>query len=118
MEWAQSANGPGDGRPQIAHLQLIHPNDRPRFAELGVLANFQAIWAYPDAYVMDLNLPVIGERRLGWMYPFGCVHRAGGRLVLGTDWDVSPPDALPAPPPGAARRRGRGGSGGASAQAA
>ena len=25
----------------------------------------------------------------------GSVHRAGGRLVLGTDWDVSPPDALP-----------------------
>ena len=95
VEWARSANGAGDGRPQIAHLQLIHPDDRPRFAELEVLANFQAVWAYPDAYVMDLNLPVIGERRLGWMYPIGSVHRAGGRLVLGTDWDVSPPDALP-----------------------
>ena len=95
VESVRHANGPGDRRPQIAHLQLIHPDDHPRFAELGVLANFQAIWAYPDAYVMELNLPVIGERRLAWMYPMGSVHRAGGRLVLGTDWDVSPPDALP-----------------------
>ena len=92
---ARKANGERDARDHIAHLQIIHPDDVARFAELDVIANFQAIWAYPDRYVMDLNLPVIGEERLGFMYPIGSVHRAGGRLALGTDWNVTPPDALP-----------------------
>ena len=104
FEAARAANGPSDNRHNIAHLQLIHPDDISRFAELGVLANFQAIWAYPDDYVMKLNLPVIGEERLRWMYPLGSVHRAGGRLVLGTDWNVTPPDALPGIEVGLLRR--------------
>jgi predicted amidohydrolase YtcJ len=104
IETARAVNGPGDNRHHIAHLQLIHPDDVPRFGALGVIANFQAVWAYPDEYVMDLNLPVIGEERLRWMYPIGGVHRAGGRLVLGTDWSVSPPDALPGIEVGLLRR--------------
>lgn len=95
IEAAREANGPRDRRPSIAHLQLVHPDDIGRFAALDVTANFQAIWAYPDEYVTELNLPVIGAERLGWMYPIGSVQRAGGRLVLGTDWNVTPPDALP-----------------------
>ena len=79
----------------IAHLQLVHPDDVPRFAELDVIANFQSVWAYPDEYVTELNLPVIGKERMRLMYPIGSIHRAGGRLVLGTDWNVTPPDALP-----------------------
>ncbi len=95
FEAARQANGERDARHHIAHLQIVHPDDITRFADLDVVANFQAIWAYPDEWVMNLNLPVIGEKRLGWMYPIGSIHRAGGRLALGTDWDVSPPDALP-----------------------
>ena len=95
FESAREANGITDHRHNIAHLQLVHPDDVPRFAELDVVANFQAVWAYPDEYVTELNLPVIGEERLRRMYPIGSVHRAGGRLVLGTDWNVSPPDPLP-----------------------
>jgi predicted amidohydrolase YtcJ len=95
FETAREANGVSDHRHNIAHLQLIHPDDVPRFAALDVTANFQAIWAYPDEYVTELNMPVIGEERMRWMYPIGSVHRAGGRLVLGTDWSVSPPDPLP-----------------------
>jgi predicted amidohydrolase YtcJ len=95
FEAARKANGAADQRHNIAHLQLIHPDDVPRFAELDVIANFQAIWAYPDEYVTELNLPVIGEERMKIMYPIRSVHRAGGRLVLGTDWNVSPPDPLP-----------------------
>lgn len=45
----------------------------PRFAELGVIANFQAVWAYPDEYVTDLKLPVIGQERMRLMYPIGSI---------------------------------------------
>jgi predicted amidohydrolase YtcJ len=104
FEAARAANGPSDHRHNIAHVQLVHPDDVPRFAELGVIANFQFVWAYPDEYVTELNQPVIGDERMRWMYPIGSIHRAGGRIVLGTDWNVSPPDALPGIEVGLLRR--------------
>jgi predicted amidohydrolase YtcJ len=83
-------------RHQVAHLQLVHPDDVPRFAELGVAANMQALWACYDEQMVDLTLPFLGEERSGWQYPFGAIHRAGGRLVAGSDWPVSTPDPLAA----------------------
>ncbi|MDX6375609.1 MAG: hypothetical protein QOD98_4597, partial [Nocardioidaceae bacterium] len=83
-------------RHQVAHLQLIHPDDVPRFAELGVAANMQALWACHDDQMVDLTLPFLGEERSRWQYPFGALHRAGARLVAGSDWPVSTPDPLAA----------------------
>ncbi len=83
-------------RHQIAHLQLIHPDDVPRFAELGVAANMQALWACHDEQMTDLTLPFLGEERSAWQYPFGALSRAGARLVAGSDWPVSTPDPLAA----------------------
>ena len=83
-------------RHHIAHLQLVHPDDVPRFAELGVAANMQALWACHDDQMVDLTLPFLGEERSRWQYPFGALHRAGARLVAGSDWPVSTPDPLAA----------------------
>jgi predicted amidohydrolase YtcJ len=86
---ARAANGPKDNRHHIAHLQLIDPADRPRFAELGVIANFQALWAFPDKYITDVNLPQVGQARVDQMYPIASVLHAGARIVGGSDWAVS-----------------------------
>ena len=83
-------------RHHVAHLQLIHPDDVPRFAELGVAANMQALWACHDEQMVDLTLPFLGEERSTWQYPFGALHRAGARVVAGSDWPVSTPDPLAA----------------------
>jgi predicted amidohydrolase YtcJ len=83
-------------RHHIAHLQVIHPNDVARFAELGVAANMQALWACYDDQMVDLTLPFLGEERSRWQYPFGALHRAGATLVAGSDWPVSTPDPLAA----------------------
>jgi len=96
IEAARRANGPGDNRHHIAHLQLIHVEDIDRFASLETAANFQALWAYPDQWIMELNLPVLGEERVQGMYPIGSVHRAGGRIVGGSDWNVSSANPLDA----------------------
>jgi predicted amidohydrolase YtcJ len=86
---ARERNGPGDNRHHISHLQLIAPGDVPRFSALDVTANFQSLWAYPDAWILELNLPVLGRERVERMYPIGSVERSGARIVGGSDWSVS-----------------------------
>ncbi len=83
-------------RHHVAHLQLVHPDDVPRFAALGVAANIQALWACLDDQMTELTIPFLGEERAGRQYPFGDLHRAGARLVAGSDWPVSTPDPLAA----------------------
>ena len=92
---ARADNGPDGGRHHISHLQLIDEADIPRFAELGVAANFQPLWAYPDAYITDLTLPYIGEARGKWLYPINSVLQSGGRLAFGSDWSVSTANPFP-----------------------
>jgi predicted amidohydrolase YtcJ len=96
IEAARRANGASDNRHHISHLQMIHIDDIERFAELETAANFQAAWAYPDEWIMDLNLPVVGEERVQAMYPMASVKRAGGRIVGGSDWNVSTANPLEA----------------------
>ncbi|MFC4786693.1 amidohydrolase [Nocardioides sp. MAHUQ-72] len=92
----ERAGGAGDLRHHVAHLQVVHPSDVRRFAELGVAANMQALWACLDEQMVDLTLPFLGPERARWQYPFGDLHRAGARLVAGSDWPVSTPDPLAA----------------------
>jgi hypothetical protein len=89
IEAARAANGPRDNRHHISHLQLVHPDDYPRFGQLGVAANFQALWAFPDTYITEVNFPVVGQARVDRMYPLASIQRAGGMLVFGSDWFVS-----------------------------
>jgi predicted amidohydrolase YtcJ len=95
VEAAVRENGRRDARHHFAHLQLVHPDDLPRFAELGVVANVSPLWACRSAYVDELTVPFIGPERSGRMYPFGSLLRAGARLAFGSDWSVSTPDPLP-----------------------
>jgi predicted amidohydrolase YtcJ len=94
FEAAAGENGPRDARHHLAHIQFVHPDDVPRFAELGVIANAQPYWACREGYVTDLTEPFVGPERSGWMYPFGSLHREGARLALGSDWTVSTPNPL------------------------
>ena len=94
LEYARKENGPSDNRHHIAHLQVVDPADVPRFGRLDVTANCQALWACADPPMTELTLPVLGEPRSSWQYPFGAIHAAGGRLALGSDWPVSSPDPL------------------------
>lgn len=85
----QKLNGRNDRRHHIAHLELISPSDIPRFAKLGVVANFQPLWAYADTYITQLTEPIIGPERSRWLYPIGSVVRTGAVVVGGSDWSVT-----------------------------
>jgi predicted amidohydrolase YtcJ len=92
IEAARAANGTADRRHHLAHLQVVHPDDRPRFRELGASANLQPLWACHERQMDELTLPFMGPERAGAQYPFGDLHRDGATLVAGSDWPVSSPD--------------------------
>jgi predicted amidohydrolase YtcJ len=96
MEAAGRANGLRDLRHHICHLELIDPADIPRFKALGVVANFQALWAYADPYITQLTIPILGLGRSRWLYPIGSVVRTGAVIVGGSDWSVSSANPLDA----------------------
>ena len=96
FEAAREANGASPHRHHIAHLQVVHPDDVPRFARLGVAANIQALWAHLDEQMVDLTIPFLGETRSRWQYPFGALARSGAHLAAGSDWPVTTPDPLQA----------------------
>ncbi|MEK2493468.1 amidohydrolase [Kitasatospora purpeofusca] len=91
---ARAANGRRDTRHHLAHLQVVHPDDLPRFARLGAIANIQPLWAAHEPQMDELTIPFLGPERASWQYPFGALLRAGATLAAGSDWPVSSPDPL------------------------
>jgi predicted amidohydrolase YtcJ len=89
VEAARSANGDLGHRHHISHIQVIHPDDQPRFRQLGVVANFQPLWAYADAYITDLTLPFVSKETAAYMYPIASMEKSGAVVAFGSDWSVS-----------------------------
>jgi predicted amidohydrolase YtcJ len=94
VEAARRANGRSDGRHLLAHIQVIHPDDVPRFRALGAVANAQPLWAAHEAQMDELTIPFLGEPRWRWQYPFASLVRQGATVAMGSDWSVSTPDPL------------------------
>ena len=94
LEAARAANGPNDLRHHLAHIQIVHPDDVPRFRRLGAVANAQPLWAMNEGQMRNLTIPFVGSERAGWQYPFASLHRAGATLAMGSDWGVSSPNPM------------------------
>ncbi|MFB6961216.1 amidohydrolase [Streptomyces sp. NPDC056309] len=94
IEASRTANGRRATRHHLAHLQVVHPDDIPRFAQLGAIANIQPLWAAHEPQMDELTIPFLGPERASWQYPFGSLLRAGATLAAGSDWSVSSPDPL------------------------
>jgi predicted amidohydrolase YtcJ len=106
---SRRSNGMLDNRDQIAHLELISPTDFPRFKELGVIANFQLLWATLDpTYIVKNTLPYIGPERSKYLYPARSLRDAGALIAGGSDWDVSSFDPFAAMERAITRSEGRG----------
>jgi predicted amidohydrolase YtcJ len=93
VEAARRANGLSDTRPHIAHIQVIHPDDLPRFRRLEVVANAQPLWAGHEDQMDVLTIPFIGDRWT-WQYPFRSLRAAGAVIAMGSDWSVSSPNPI------------------------
>lgn len=96
LEFAAARNGVRDSRHHIAHIQLFDPADIGRFRRLGVIANFQALWASADEYIVKMTEPVLGPQRSRWLYPLRSVADTGAVIVGGSDWSVTSMNPLDA----------------------
>ncbi|HXA60616.1 MAG TPA: amidohydrolase [Streptosporangiaceae bacterium] len=91
---ARTVNGPGDRRHHIAHVQLIHPEDIKRFAELDAVVNCQTYWAQSEPQMEELTIPFLGPDRSRLQYPFAELLASGARLAMGSDWAVTTANPL------------------------
>jgi predicted amidohydrolase YtcJ len=89
IEAVVATNPSWDRRPVITHAQLIDPVDLPRFAALGVIANFQPLWTYLDPMNKELILPRIGEARNNQQYQLRKVIDSGAQVSFGSDWPIT-----------------------------
>lgn len=81
-------NGPRGRRHRIEHIEAISPADLPRFGQLGVVASMQPYHADPSESQFESWAKQIGAARAAAGWPWGSIHRMGGRLAFGSDWPV------------------------------
>lgn len=89
IEFAATTNQPRDRRWTICHVQLVDPPDLDRFADLGVIANFEPYWSKFDSWQSELNRHRLGEERLHRQFQTATLMRHGARVSFGSDWPVT-----------------------------
>ncbi|MBI3158012.1 MAG: amidohydrolase [Chloroflexi bacterium] len=93
-EAVASANGPRDRRHRVEHIEVVHPDDVPRFAELGVIASMQPLHAPERADGWDIWPARVGPERWPFSFAWRTLQQAGARLAFGSDWPVVSQDPL------------------------
>jgi len=78
--------------PRVEHVQLLHPDDLPRFAAGGIAASVQPVHLRDDAATARRDW---GERAEAWGYPWQSLLGSGAVLAFGTDAPVEPIDPWP-----------------------
>lgn len=75
-------------RHRIEHVQIIHPDDAPRFAQLNVIASMQPIHAPSDMFAADRFWGDRSENAYAWRTQLN--H--GATLAFGSDAPVESPN--------------------------
>ncbi len=91
-------------RHRIEHAQLLHPDDIPRFGQLGIIASMQPIHATSDMVMADRYW---GERAR-YSYAWRSLLHSGARLAFGSDCPVESLDPLMGIHAAVTRRRASG----------
>lgn len=88
---AQQANGRRDSRHRIEHIELVHPDDLPRFAALGVTASMQP--PHPPGSLglpLEPGLSAIGKARWPLAYAWRSIVETGADFTFSSDWPIVP----------------------------
>jgi hypothetical protein len=82
--YAAQHNGACDARHRIEHIEMINPDDLPRFAKEGVLPSMQPIHADPGT--IGVWSAAVGKSRLPYAFGWASMLNYGATLVFGSDW--------------------------------
>ncbi|MBM3471140.1 MAG: amidohydrolase [Armatimonadetes bacterium] len=88
FERHQAASQRLGARHRIEHVQLLHPDDLPRLARIGVVASMQPIHATEDRDIADRYW----GSRARWAYAWRSLAASGAVLAFGSDAPVETPD--------------------------
>jgi len=91
-EAAFKKNPTDDHRFRIEHAQHLHPDDIPRFGQLGVIPAMQAVHLSSDRpWAIDR----LGQERIeNGAYMWQALLQSGAKVINGTDVPVEPVDPL------------------------
>jgi len=89
-EEAARGISPGQMPHRIEHVQLIHPDDIPRLAELGIIASMQPVHAPSDMEMADRYWGDRADHAYDWRSQID----AGTVLTFGSDAPVEPIEPL------------------------
>lgn len=89
-EAARKTNGPRDSRHRVEHIEVMHPDDLHRFAELGVIASVQ-----PSHPPLAMDFPrdpwaaMVGEALLKHAFPDKALREANVPIAFSSDWPIT-----------------------------
>lgn len=87
-ETAQQVNGKRDARHALEHIEVIAPEDIPRFKELGVMPSIQP---YHMALMpRESHTTRVGEEKQTYIYPNATLLRSGAVVSYSSDYPIVP----------------------------
>jgi predicted amidohydrolase YtcJ len=92
---AQQANGARDSRHRIEHLEVMHTDDIPRLAELGIVASIQPGHA-PRGHIFPPSGvgQYLHDDQIAGAYAWQDIRNTGARVIFSTDWPVIQIDVM------------------------
>jgi predicted amidohydrolase YtcJ len=91
-ENAAHKNGKRDSRHRIEHIELIHPDDIPRLAALGIVASIQPIAGV--GVPGNAHEPILSRvgKNLPYAYAWQTIRETGAAMAFSSDWPIAPLD--------------------------
>jgi len=93
-EAVQKSNGKRDSRHRVEHIEVIHPDDLPRFKQLDVLASMQTSHSPLNTNDGDVWPERVGKQRWHLSFAWRTMLNATGAIALGSDWPVANYDPM------------------------
>lgn len=95
-EAACAANGARDARHRIEHIEVLHPDDLPRFAELDVVASMQPGHSPFGGIFSPEGLDeVLHPDQIPTCFAWSDLRATAPRLCFSTDWPVIGVEVMP-----------------------
>lgn len=91
---ARKAHGPRDTRHRIEHIELVHPDDVPRFKDLGVIASMQPTHAPGLLFPTWMTRTRLKPHTLPWAFAWNEMRAVSPAMPFASDWPVAPIDPM------------------------